>query len=206
MAAMDSARMEQHARYSLYNSWFTIAYQIIVLFILSFILFVSVQELVHGGYHCQCPPGFVGLHCEVSRNKCASGPCQNGGRCHVILDSFVCECPPNYAGMLCEVRIFTVYSVKDIAIVQNCFFTVFVSIVQHDSMFHFVFGFVLWYLDVFIFVLFMPRCFCLFDLFCFRDFGLFFFLFSCFLFFLCCPNVLFCFQMFFLFCFVPRFF
>uniref|UniRef100_A0A671NBW8 Delta-like protein n=1 Tax=Sinocyclocheilus anshuiensis TaxID=1608454 RepID=A0A671NBW8_9TELE len=61
-------------------------------------------ELVHGGYHCQCPPGFVGLHCEVSRNKCASGPCQNGGHCHVILDSFVCECLPNYAGMLCEVE------------------------------------------------------------------------------------------------------
>ncbi|XP_060773694.1 protein jagged-2b isoform X4 [Neoarius graeffei] len=61
------------------------------------------KEGALGGYHCQCPPGFVGIHCEIQRNKCASSPCQNGGRCHVVLDSFVCECMPDYAGTLCEV-------------------------------------------------------------------------------------------------------
>lgn len=66
---------------------------------------VCFQEGALGGYHCQCTPGFVGNHCEIQRNKCASNPCQNGGRCHVVLDSFVCECMPDYAGMLCEVSV-----------------------------------------------------------------------------------------------------
>lgn len=66
---------------------------------------VYFQEGALGGYHCQCPPGFVGTHCEIQRNKCASNPCQNGGRCHVVLDSFVCECISDFAGMLCEVSI-----------------------------------------------------------------------------------------------------
>uniref|UniRef100_A0A8C9WY36 Delta-like protein n=1 Tax=Sander lucioperca TaxID=283035 RepID=A0A8C9WY36_SANLU len=56
------------------------------------------------GYHCQCPPGFVGTHCEIQRNKCDSRPCQNGGRCHAVLDGFVCQCPPQFAGQLCEVN------------------------------------------------------------------------------------------------------
>uniref|UniRef100_A0A8C9WY81 Delta-like protein n=1 Tax=Sander lucioperca TaxID=283035 RepID=A0A8C9WY81_SANLU len=57
------------------------------------------------GYHCQCPPGFVGTHCEIQRNKCDSRPCQNGGRCHAVLDGFVCQCPPQFAGQLCEVSL-----------------------------------------------------------------------------------------------------
>lgn len=68
-------------------------------------ILVYFQEGASGGYHCQCPQGFVGIYCEIQRNKCASSPCQNGGRCHVVLDSFVCECMPDYAGMLCEVSV-----------------------------------------------------------------------------------------------------
>uniref|UniRef100_A0A8C6NIM9 Delta-like protein n=1 Tax=Nothobranchius furzeri TaxID=105023 RepID=A0A8C6NIM9_NOTFU len=56
------------------------------------------------GYHCQCPPGFVGPNCEIQRNKCDSRPCQNGGHCRAVSDSFVCECPAEFGGQLCEVR------------------------------------------------------------------------------------------------------
>lgn len=65
----------------------------------------SVPQEVARGYHCQCPPGFVGTHCEIQRNKCDSEPCQNGGRCHAVLDGFVCECLPEFGGQLCEVSV-----------------------------------------------------------------------------------------------------
>ncbi|KAG9336604.1 hypothetical protein JZ751_002951 [Albula glossodonta] len=57
----------------------------------------------HRGYHCSCPPGFVGIHCEIQRNKCTSNPCRNGGQCHNVVDSFVCECPEGFSGATCEV-------------------------------------------------------------------------------------------------------
>uniref|UniRef100_A0A3Q3XCW7 Delta-like protein n=1 Tax=Mola mola TaxID=94237 RepID=A0A3Q3XCW7_MOLML len=55
------------------------------------------------GCYCLCAPGFVGTHCEIQRNKCASQPCQNGGHCHAMLDGFVCQCPLEFAGQLCEI-------------------------------------------------------------------------------------------------------
>lgn len=178
---------------------------------------MSVQELVHGGYHCQCPPGFVGLHCEVSRNKCASGPCQNGGHCHVILDSFVCECPPNYAGMLCEVRFRFVLWCLEVFIFVLFYAQMFVCFffrVLFLLEFCVVFVFILWFPDVLIFVLFyahiffvllcfMPRCV---FVFCFvLGFGFSgFFHVLCLVLFCGAQMFLFCSQVFsFLFCFMP---
>ncbi|XP_077954217.1 protein jagged-2-like [Gasterosteus aculeatus] len=57
-----------------------------------------------GARGCVCQPGFVGRHCEVQRNRCASGPCRNGGRCHALPDGFMCECPRGFAGTTCEVQ------------------------------------------------------------------------------------------------------
>lgn len=61
------------------------------------------QEVARG-YQCVCQAGFVGRHCDVPRNRCASSPCRNGGRCHALLDGFMCECPQGFAGTTCEVR------------------------------------------------------------------------------------------------------
>uniref|UniRef100_A0A8C2Z2F7 Delta-like protein n=1 Tax=Cyclopterus lumpus TaxID=8103 RepID=A0A8C2Z2F7_CYCLU len=58
-------------------------------------------KVSHG---CVCLAGFVGRHCELQRNRCASGPCRNGGRCHALLDGFMCECPQGFAGTTCEVQ------------------------------------------------------------------------------------------------------
>lgn len=48
------------------------------------------------GYHCLCPPGYYGLHCEHSTLSCADSPCFNGGSCRERNQgtSYACECPP----------------------------------------------------------------------------------------------------------------
>lgn len=66
---------------------------------------VSLSQEVSRGYQCVCQPGFVGRHCEVQRNRCASTPCKNGGHCHALLEGFMCECPQGFTGATCEVRI-----------------------------------------------------------------------------------------------------
>lgn len=56
------------------------------------------------GYHCACPPGYYGTHCEHSTLSCADSPCFNGGSCHERSQgtSYICECPPNFTGSNCE--------------------------------------------------------------------------------------------------------
>lgn len=53
-------------------------------------------------FKCRCPIGFTASLCEISeRNACDSGPCQNGGSCHLkSLQDYVCSCAQGYTGKL----------------------------------------------------------------------------------------------------------
>uniref|UniRef100_A0A2I3S045 Delta-like protein n=2 Tax=Pan TaxID=9596 RepID=A0A2I3S045_PANTR len=59
------------------------------------------------GYHCLCPPGYYGLHCEHSTLSCADSPCFNGGSCRERNQgaNYACECPPNFTGSNCEKKV-----------------------------------------------------------------------------------------------------
>lgn len=67
---------------------------------------VSLQDQ-EDGYHCLCPPGYYGLHCEHSTLSCADSPCFNGGSCreHNKGASYACECPPSFTGSNCEKKV-----------------------------------------------------------------------------------------------------
>lgn len=51
-------------------------------------------------FKCRCPIGFTASLCEISEhNACESGPCQNGGSCHLkSLQDYVCSCAQGYTG------------------------------------------------------------------------------------------------------------
>lgn len=42
---------------------------------------------------------------RLSRDHCKSYPCQNGGSCFNMFDTFRCECPGNWEGPTCSVDI-----------------------------------------------------------------------------------------------------
>lgn len=50
------------------------------------------------GYYCKCAPLFMGTHCDVSVNPCASNPCLYGGTCIPVSDDFICQCRGQYTG------------------------------------------------------------------------------------------------------------
>ncbi|XP_074848983.1 protocadherin Fat 1 isoform X2 [Carettochelys insculpta] len=60
------------------------------------------NPLTNGGYYCKCPALFMGTHCEVSVNPCASNPCLYGGTCISVSDDFVCQCRGQYTGQRCQ--------------------------------------------------------------------------------------------------------
>ncbi|PNI30498.1 CUBN isoform 2, partial [Pan troglodytes] len=45
---------------------------------------------------------FQGLQQTVDKKVCSSNPCQNGGTCLNLHDSFFCICPPQWKGSLCS--------------------------------------------------------------------------------------------------------
>ncbi|XP_030062607.1 protein crumbs homolog 1 [Microcaecilia unicolor] len=61
-------------------------------------------EDIYSTYHCICPKGQNGTHCEISVGDCSSNPCIHGN-CVETPVSYVCECEPGYTGMNCDMDI-----------------------------------------------------------------------------------------------------
>ena len=51
---------------------------------------------------CECVEGYTGKQCEDEILECASDPCQNGGKCEDLINSFTCHCKDGYTGVHCE--------------------------------------------------------------------------------------------------------
>ncbi|XP_048369306.1 protein crumbs homolog 2 isoform X1 [Sphaerodactylus townsendi] len=63
----------------------------------------SYQEAA--GFICRCQPGFAGGICTVNIDECESQPCQNGGSCMDLVNSYRCQCVPGYSGVDCAIEI-----------------------------------------------------------------------------------------------------
>ncbi|XP_035824571.1 uncharacterized protein LOC101861248 [Aplysia californica] len=51
---------------------------------------------------CNCKPGYSGPRCAQNIDSCLSQPCQNGGSCEDLGNSYVCTCAPDFTGDNCE--------------------------------------------------------------------------------------------------------
>lgn len=46
----------------------------------------------------KCVAGFHGVNCSKEINECASQPCQNGGTCIDLVNTYKCSCPRGTQG------------------------------------------------------------------------------------------------------------
>ncbi|XP_075466227.1 protocadherin Fat 1 isoform X4 [Ascaphus truei] len=60
------------------------------------------SPLSNGGFYCKCSSLFMGAHCDININPCASKPCLYGGTCIVVKDDFICHCRGDYTGPRCQ--------------------------------------------------------------------------------------------------------
>uniref|UniRef100_A0A2K5F2X5 Protein crumbs homolog 1 n=1 Tax=Aotus nancymaae TaxID=37293 RepID=A0A2K5F2X5_AOTNA len=61
-------------------------------------------EDIYSSYHCSCPLGWSGKHCELNIDECFSNPCIHGN-CSDRVAAYHCRCEPGYTGVNCEVDI-----------------------------------------------------------------------------------------------------
>lgn len=58
-----------------------------------------------GGFRCNCPPGYTGLHCEADINECRPGACHAAHTRDCLQDPgghFRCLCHPGFTGPRCQ--------------------------------------------------------------------------------------------------------
>lgn len=48
----------------------------------------------------QCVAGYHGVNCSEEINECLSHPCQNGGTCIDLINTYKCSCPRGTQGKL----------------------------------------------------------------------------------------------------------
>uniref|UniRef100_A0A673LH75 Neurogenic locus notch homolog protein 1 n=1 Tax=Sinocyclocheilus rhinocerous TaxID=307959 RepID=A0A673LH75_9TELE len=50
----------------------------------------------------KCVPGYHGVNCSDEINECLSQPCQNGGTCIDLINTYKCSCPRGTQGQRCD--------------------------------------------------------------------------------------------------------